>query len=155
MTEIRKSSRATRIDYKKLSKGISQTEASSPPPNAEAAALPPLAAALPPPAAAVEEPRAATPGVTEDLTPENESSDEEATTEELSERQQIDLVKKYYKQVGFSGSFSGIQSLQRALWSEKALHVSQNLIRKAVNEVCLKKAVSVTSHVVQCPFSDP
>ena len=56
-------------------------------------------------------------------------------TKTESDRQQIELVKKYYKQAGFSGSFAGVQSMQRALWSDKGLNVSQKIIAKAMHEV--------------------
>jgi len=65
------------------------------------------------------------------------------TTAPETERQQIELVKKYYKQIGFSGSFAGIQSLQRALWSDKGLDISQKIISKAMHEVSSKQIHSV------------
>jgi hypothetical protein len=74
--------------------------------------------------------------------------------EKLTERQQMDLVKRLYKDVKFSASFSGnicnvilyfavplftfhsgISNLQRAIFLEKQIHISKRVIVKAVNEI--------------------
>lgn len=67
-------------------------------------------------------------------TPQTSPAAQTATKEE-TEGAQIKLVQKYFKQIGFSGSFAGIQSFQHALWAEKGIHISQKVISKAMHQV--------------------
>jgi hypothetical protein len=73
--------------------------------------------------------------VSENVLPQDENYVPDQNEERLIERQQMDLVKKLYKDLSFSGSYSGISNLQRTIFLEKGLHLSKNLITKAVNEI--------------------
>lgn len=46
----------------------------------------------------------------------------------------IQLVKKLYKDINFSGAYSGIQTFQRCLLSQKGIHISQTIIAQALNQ---------------------
>jgi hypothetical protein len=54
---------------------------------------------------------------------------------DLSEREQIDLVKTLYRDINFSGAFSGISNLHKTILLEKGIFISKPLIAKAVNEI--------------------
>jgi hypothetical protein len=68
----------------------------------------------------------------EDEAPVN---DEEAGEADLTEAQKIALVKRLYRDVNFSGSFSGINNMQRSIFLEKGIHVRRALVNKALNEI--------------------
>jgi hypothetical protein len=61
-------------------------------------------------------------------TQKNDSSD-------LKEEEKINLVKRLYKDIKFSGSFSGINNMQRSIFLETGTHLSRSLIHKALNEI--------------------
>ena len=168
---MRKSSRSgPRIDYLKLSSGKPQTAppataAAAPPPPPPPLPLPPRQPSPPPPPppppAAEEEPPVVK-AVTKQKPPEPPREGGEKRAEWLhkkrqtdrTDREAVELIKKMYKQTSFSGSFSGIQSLQRAIWADKGLHISQRLIQKAVNEVCLKRQLHAAASD-NVPFQIP
>jgi len=68
-------------------------------------------------------------------TPEAMIAPDEQVLAHMTDRQKMDLVKKLYRQLDFSASFSGIVNLQRAIFLEKGLHISRKLISLAVNEI--------------------
>lgn len=69
---------------------------------------------------------------------DDDESDDEPFEEPLlqqpkSEEEEIALVQKLYKDLSFSGSFSGIQTLRRCILKEKGINVSQRIVAKALN----------------------
>jgi hypothetical protein len=64
---------------------------------------------------------------------EADESQEEET--DPSEAGKIALVKQLYRDINFSGSFSGINNMQRSIFLEKGIYISRSLINKALNEI--------------------
>jgi hypothetical protein len=54
---------------------------------------------------------------------------------QLSEMEQVDLVRRLYKDINFSASFSGVNNLQRAIWLEKRIHITRSVITKALKTI--------------------
>jgi hypothetical protein len=52
----------------------------------------------------------------------------------MTEERQIAIVKKLYHDATFSGAFSGIQTMRKALKAEKGLIINESVIAKALKE---------------------
>lgn len=129
--KMRRSSRnVVRKDYKLLSEG-------KPQPSTAAAASPPPSPPPPPP----QSPTPASPSPTPSSASSSPSPTPPASPatpppgEKLSERQQIQLIRRLYLNVQFRGSFSGVKTMKREVFLTKGQDIPLSVVAKALREI--------------------
>ena len=132
---MRRSARnVPRKDYKLFAAGKPQPSEAPlvpPPPPSPPPALPRIPTPPPPATSATPPPSpSATPSPTPPPSPPTLPRGQK-----LSEKEELQLVKRLYLDVQFRGSFSGVKTMQREIFLAKGRHIPLDIVAKALKEI--------------------